>query len=211
MPFEEQVEFLNRLIPVEESGLGFYVEEEESGDNLRIISSDLSIEYYYNVHNRTFKKIKIDQDAHLPRVPKKVLSKKILASQLRTNPLWPKTTGAFERIIEDSAPAGTVVYRVLSSSFRDSRFFDGELAANTYVTTLLEQPYLNTGLAAVGRLALPLPLPASYVVQYQLKNDTNILVGTVAPQFGQSGGGVEVLLDNVTPVQIIGLIRLPDY
>jgi len=54
----------------------------------------------------------------------------------------------------------------------------------------------------VGRYALPIPVPASFVFEYELpgtmvlqggaSQPTVLQVGTVQPNFGQAGGGVEV-------------------
>ncbi|HEX8318886.1 hypothetical protein [Longimicrobium sp.] len=74
----------------------------------------------------------------------------------------------------------------------DRRFSGTHLAVDTYLTTEADQTYANTGFAAVGRYALPIPVPASYVHVYDLPVGTSLLVGTVLPNYGQAGGGVEV-------------------
>jgi hypothetical protein len=78
-----------------------------------------------------------------------------------------------------------------TSSPTDGRFSAGQLDSDTYLTTIKDQQFVNSGFGAVGRYALPLPMPASYEHDYTLPTGTQLLVGTVAPQFGQSGGGVE--------------------
>jgi len=118
--------------------------------------------------------------------------------------------GAYNLIGQKKALKGTVFYRLLSTQ-KDRRYTNGQLGADTYVTTNLEQLYLNTGFAAVGRLALPLSLPASYVIQYELEDDVDIEVGTVAPLFGQSGGGVEIRITDTVSVKVVGLSKLPNY
>lgn len=71
--------------------------------------------------------------------------------------------------------------------------FDGtELSLGTYLTPANDIGYANTGFAAVGRYALPIPVPASYQHLYQLDAGTTLRIGTVLPNYGQSGGGVEV-------------------
>jgi hypothetical protein len=74
----------------------------------------------------------------------------------------------------------------------DHRFNGSHLAVDTYLTTQADHTYANSGFAAVGRYALPIPVPASYVHVYELLAGTSLLVGTVLPNFGQAGGGVEV-------------------
>lgn len=74
----------------------------------------------------------------------------------------------------------------------DGRFGGGRLSQGTYLTSFNDQQFANTGFGAVGRYALPMPVPASYVHDYTIPAGTQLLVGTVSPQFGQAGGGVEV-------------------
>ncbi|MCL0061009.1 hypothetical protein M1N88_03965 [Dehalococcoidia bacterium] len=81
---------------------------------------------------------------------------------------------------------------------RDPKFSGGKLVARTYLTTDLDYPYANSGLAAVGRYSLPVAMPPSQRIEYWLPAGTVIDVGTVLPQFGQSGGGVEVQLSQDT-------------
>jgi hypothetical protein len=69
-----------------------------------------------------------------------------------------------------------------------------ELDPNTYSSPQLETMYLNSGFAIVGRLALPIPLPATHVVYYQINAGTTLKVGSVSPTFGQAGGGVELCI-----------------
>jgi len=75
----------------------------------------------------------------------------------------------------------------------------------------VDSRHADSGFGAVGRYALPIPLPASHVFQYELPQGTTIEVGTVGPNFGQSGGGVEIHLPNATSATRIGNIRIPDY
>jgi hypothetical protein len=94
-------------------------------------------------------------------------------------------------------------YRYVGSLV-DPRFDGKNLAKDTYLTSYLDQHYANTGFGAVGRYALPLPVPASHVIQYILPAGASLLVGTATPSFGQAGGGVEVQLVNaVAPLVAI--------
>ena len=70
---------------------------------------------------------------------------------------------------------------------------NGFVRANTYVTTDTDAPLVPSGLAAVGRYALPNPAPALYKFTIKSPPRSSIHCGTVAPNFGQAGGGVEVL------------------
>jgi hypothetical protein len=89
--------------------------------------------------------------------------------------------------------SSAIFYRFVGSA-KDPRLTGATLSPNTYLTPHSDIAYANTGFAAVGRYALPLPVPASYRFQYQLLAGTQLQVGTVLPSFGQAGGGVEVRL-----------------
>lgn len=104
----------------------------------------------------------------------------------------------------------TVFYRFIGNP-TDFRFVNNTLLAGTYVSTALEHRTANSGFAAVGRFALPLPAPASYVFQYGLPAGAVLYAGTVAPLFGQSGGGVEILVLNTTPVEQYGPTQMPEF
>jgi len=93
----------------------------------------------------------------------------------------------------------------------DMRFVAGQLLQHTYLSTRLENRTANSGFAAVGRFALPLPAPARYVIEYELPALTLIEVGTVAPLFGQSGGGVEVRLMQATRPIMVNSFQMPEY
>ena len=104
----------------------------------------------------------------------------------------------------------TLFYRFISSE-TDFRYNDGVLSAETYVTTANEAVHVNTGFSVVARFALPLALPASVRIEYRIPKGTKIQVGTVAPNFGQAGGGVEIFLPAKTPAKKIKLSRIPDF
>ena len=77
---------------------------------------------------------------------------------------------------------------------------DGSVTAGTYVTTLADGlAFVKTGMDAVRRYALPNPDPAVYVFEIVPPNALRVKRGTVAPAFGQPGGGAEVILINGAP------------
>jgi hypothetical protein len=86
-----------------------------------------------------------------------------------------------------------------------------ELRSGTYLAPTLDAVHVNTGYRAVGRYSLPCPHPARFQHEYIIPAGTQIHVGTVEPQFGQSGGGVEVRLDSVTKVRHIKTTDITDY
>ncbi len=91
-------------------------------------------------------------------------------------------------------PASRMFYR-FSAYNPDKRVnpSNGDFAAGTYATTDSDHPLATSGFAAVGRYALPNVLSAFYRYQIEVPKGTNVTTGTVAPAFGQSGGGVEAL------------------
>lgn len=68
----------------------------------------------------------------------------------------------------------------------------GDFLPGTYATTYNDLHFVPSGFAAVGRYALPNPASARFVFQL-VTYDRPTLMGTAPPNFGQAGGGVEVL------------------
>jgi hypothetical protein len=83
-------------------------------------------------------------------------------------------------------------YYRFSTYVRDKRVDNRGFRPGTYATTYSDLHFVPSGYAAVGRYALPNPASARFV--YQIVTQTvPILIGTATPNFGQAGGGVEVL------------------
>ena len=85
------------------------------------------------------------------------------------------------------------------SAFRPDRRVDpvtGDFLAGTYACPESEVRFLPTGFAVVGRFALPVNLPASKHYEILAPIGTVVDFGTVAPAFGQAGGGVEAFFTN---------------
>ena len=118
--------------------------------------------------------------------------------------------GASPLIGTSTLEKDTVFYRFISSE-KDHRYIDGMLSASTYVTTSNDAVHVNSGFSVVARYALPLPLPANHRIEYKIPKGTVIQVGTVAPNFGQAGGGVDVFLPETTPASQISLSDIPDF
>lgn len=80
------------------------------------------------------------------------------------------------------------------SAFRNDRRItaDGRLMPGTYATTFNDSQHASSGLAAVGRYALPNRVPARWRFDFVVFPNCPIKYGTVNPAFGQAGGGVEV-------------------
>jgi hypothetical protein len=85
------------------------------------------------------------------------------------------------------------------SAFNPDRRVDpltGNFLPGTYAAPQSEVPFVPTGFAAVGRFALPNSLPASHHYEIDAPAGTVVDFGTVAPAFGQAGGGVEAYFQN---------------
>lgn len=90
-----------------------------------------------------------------------------------------------------------VRYSAFNPDFRISR--NGSVRQGTYVTTVTDMPHVPSGLAAVGRYALPNPAPALYIYTMSPPSVVGLQCGTATPKFGQAGGGVEVLFTAALP------------
>lgn len=89
-------------------------------------------------------------------------------------------------------------------------FVRKQIHAGTYLAPDSERSFLSSGLAVVGRYALPTPFPAVYMWRIQPPDGTQLNAGTVRPAFGQTGGGVEVVLQNCSgPNSVFRMKRLP--
>jgi hypothetical protein len=117
-------------------------------------------------------------------------------------------------IKHDTLKANRLFYRY--SAFKTDKRVDpstGSFVAGTYATPGSEIPFVPTGFVAVGRFALPNTLPASFRHEIEAPLGTSVEFGTVAPAFGQAGGGVEAYFATaVTNAKIppAGVVTLPD-
>lgn len=91
------------------------------------------------------------------------------------------------------SPKWPYSYYRFSPYYKDKRVdIYGNFLPGTYATTYNDLPFVPSGFAAVGRYALPSPASAAFVFPI-LTSDRPTLMGTATPNFGQAGGGVEVL------------------
>lgn len=103
-----------------------------------------------------------------------------------------------EAVVEPSEaviPSGMPFsYYRFSAYSRDLRVNSrtGDFEPKTYATTLADMHFVPSGFAAVGRYALSNPASARFVFSI-VTYDRPDLMGTTTPNFGQAGGGVEVL------------------
>jgi hypothetical protein len=103
--------------------------------------------------------------------------------------------------------ASDVFYRV--SAFSNDRrvFSNGSLAPQSYSTTDTDITVVPNGLAAIGRYAMPTRMSARYVYEIRPGAGVAILFGTVTPNYGLAGGGVEVYFPNGTKPNTAKLLK----
>jgi len=73
---------------------------------------------------------------------------------------------------------------------------NGVIAGKTYGTTMRDGAIVTSGLSAVGRYALPVPLPAEFVFVLLPPAAIPVHFGAAVSFFGQAGGGVEAYFPN---------------
>lgn len=197
-----------------EAGMGFYVANGKiEGDNsvrLLIIAGDNYV--IPAEHSEFFSIVDLLGGEPVPdaayKQPIDVLE--LSTASLRNTTVLPSgyvhSAGAIPLLGTVSLTKNTVFYRFIGSS-TDPRLSGSTLVKDTYMTTASDQHYANTGFAAVGRYALPIPVPASHVFEYELPTNTQLVVGTVLPNFGQAGGGVEV--KTLRPVSVVASKYVP--
>ena len=83
---------------------------------------------------------------------------------------------------------------------------DHSLAPGSYATTKTDLTVLS-GLAAVGRFALPTRISARYVFRITPGKGVKIFYGTVIPNYGLCGGGVEVFFPDGTRPNTVSVWR----
>lgn len=122
-------------------------------------------------------------------------------TRLHESPPFPMPTTRSQRFVRFSAFS------------RDRRVVPGgSLLRGTYVTSELDANQAPSGCAVVGRYALPNPLPAIYRFDTLTPAGFPGLAGTVAPAFGQAGGGTEIELTTGSPPgSVIGPSTIPIY
>ncbi|MBA3519805.1 MAG: hypothetical protein H0T75_19685 [Rhizobiales bacterium] len=81
----------------------------------------------------------------------------------------------------------------LTAFVKDRRVLSGgALAAGTYATSWSDVSAVPNAFCAVGRYALPNPVPPIHRFDITTHATARLLAGTCIPLFGQAGGGAEV-------------------
>jgi len=84
---------------------------------------------------------------------------------------------------------------------------DGSLAPQSYCTSETDKTLVPSGLAAVGRYALPTRISACHIFEVRPGGGVPILFGTVTPNHGLAGGGVEVYFPTGTGPNTVKAIQ----
>lgn len=215
--FEIEDSYRSPLLALPETGMGYQLAEgridREQSSHVAVLSARYVLPYH---HKRYYSLVDLARGVPVPS--RNALGAFVLVpvgrppSRISLPPGYVPTYGAV-------ALLGTHTITTTESYFRfswlshDPRYSGGALSAGTYLTSANDQSFVNTGFGAVGRYALPIPVPAVFVFHYQLSAGT-ISVGTVAPAFGQAGGGVEVRLGGsqaATPVIAPGASPISEF
>ena len=225
---------LSRLQLTGETGMGFYIFYTHQGP-LAVNNDGSAIPFYNDIRYYCIENIVNGEP--VPNIQGKPIPQNILnnnvyksrveaVSQLLVSSTFVNnikykmflgTIGAFPLVAQQQLLVETIFFRCLtffpnaSNTYQDHRFVNGSLKGGTYLTSWIDIKHADTGFGAVGRYALPVPLPVNLVYGYKLPAGTMIDIGTVAPNFGQSGGGVEVRLVKNTNATQFKLPDLPQY
>jgi|GEM_PF-1872197 len=98
-------------------------------------------------------------------------------------------------------------FRRLSAFKDDKRISEnGSLQAGSYATSVSDLTVVPSGVAAVGRYALPNRFAACYIYQIIPPPGTLVYFGTVKPNYGLCGGGVEIYFPNGCGAKSVRLI-----
>jgi len=201
----------------------------ESGIGYQIVSVSAEGEETYEAF--VFNAELLVYPAELPRLTdrsyEELVSESLVLPRTTTVTTMPATRSwqSFREVAyvaEDSTFPPTRIWRLHTSPFDGFKRFsaygndrritpDRGLAAGSYVTSVSDAQVVPNGLTAIGRYALPNPWPAAYVYTIVPVSGIPIQCGTVRPNFGQSGGGVEVLFVDPAPAgSVCGPYRIPE-
>ncbi|MEQ8629683.1 hypothetical protein [Ekhidna sp.] len=186
------------------SNLGGFnpLEESESGMGYQILQMD-SVDYVI-INSDFFVELKELERRPYPitterlRQLGKLTTKMVIGAQLKYRRGYSAQTNSHPPFADYAD--GTEVFIRFSAFNPDRRILpDGSVRPGTFCTTKNDEKEVPSGLAAVGRYALPSRLTHKYVYSIQPPKGTPIYFGTVTPNYGLAGGGVEVYFPNGCP------------
>lgn len=195
--FRADQQVFNQALNTPETGMGYQQLTIRFTENL---FNDMQVflvnaDYLFQFDNFNNLPLFVDLE-HLPRMQtlREVFSFTVLTNSRFT----PTTSGELPPYTYYSKP-GDMFIR-LSAFSNDRRITkDGSVLEGTYATTITDMTVTPSGLAAVARFALPNRLSAYYVYRIIPPVNTPMLFGTVMPNYGLSGGGVEVYFPKGCP------------
>lgn len=203
-------EHIGSLLSQPESGMGFqvaevarpYAREEEPW---LVFNAEIAISFASTLETRTWEGMRnagslewleaqAEQADRYYREPRVVVTRSGVGLAIRAygtaSALSPAPLSLIKKTV---TKAGSRYCRF--SAFENDRRVDaktGSFLPGTYATTGTDEPMAPSGFAAVGRYALPNVHPSSFLHYLSSLSGEAIHIGTVAPAYGQSGGGVEV-------------------
>ena len=189
------------LLSQPEYGMGYQlVQRNDDGNRILILNAELGVETKHLVGSFEHDRMQV------------TAGRDFRSLQLNPQDLTVLTHGSYS----SRTRKGEVFVRY--SAFPNDRRIqsDGSVVSGSYVTTENDaghwgQPFGWTGLSVVARYALPDPRPAINLFLLRPRVTIPILCGTVAPNYGQAGGGVEVRFESDTPPKtLIRTDRIPD-
>jgi len=145
------------------------------------------------------------------RVVPRASTMSLSASVRESAGAYGKKTGPAKDAPREKTKADEVFKRF--SAYQNDRRVqaDGGLLPGSYATTEADAKNVKTGAEAVAQYALPDPASASYRFTIRPDKDTVIQYGIVQPDYGQPGGGVEVLFaEGTQPQTVTGPDKIPD-
>jgi hypothetical protein len=206
-----------RLIEAPETGMGFQrisinnIPHSFLTQNLENLLTRIIVngEFVFDYDNLIFVPLLFNMDGFLNDNVEPFVFERlslVLSSKYEDTPI----SGALPPYTYYSKP-GDVFIR-LSAFDNDRRILlDGSVREGTYATTLTDMKVTPSGAAAVGRYALPDRLPAVYVYRIIPPPKTPVFFGTVTPNYGLCGGGVEVYFPQGCPAGSANLYEtIPD-
>jgi hypothetical protein len=216
---------LKNIYKLEETGMDFWIINGKPELNIHsdifVVRSNgivvpIKSEEYYSIESMSkgislpeeSKEIEIDDSVSLSKKSEVIEKINVFLSTVPTG--YTRSIGAHQLLGKITLSYPAKFYRYTSKK-TDPKYSNGKIKSDTYLTTQSDQQYVNTGYGAVGRYSLLLPVPASYKHMYTIPKGTKMKVGTVAPNYGQSGGGVEVkTIRKIPNVKYEKTVRLDD-
>ena len=200
----------DRLLEEPESGMGYQIATLAGGARYIIMNAEVAVALPTESSDRTGLRLELatEELGTLTMGTQRHRSHKMVEAILaRSEELVAEDAAALRIERHHSYPSRSEPgeeFRRYSAFRYDARVNpDGSIQPGSYVTTATDAAQVPSGLAAVARYALPNTTPAVFEFTVRPPRGTAILCGTVRPDYGQAGGGVEVLLTDGAPADSV--------